>query len=706
MRLEATVRGGGSPRDKAKIYVCVAKKERGLLSALKEWIWKSHDAALWTNTDDAPTLPEERQQLSEMRLFLLPVTHRALLDEEVLLDVAYAKEKRIPILPIFMEEGLEEDFNRAFGNLQALSPYAKDLTAISFEEKLGKYLSSVLVSDETAQKIRQAFDAYIFLSYRKKDRALAQKLMRLIHENDFARDIAIWYDEFLVPGEDWSEAIAAALHKSRLFALAVTPNLLEEGNFVQAVEYPAALHAGKPIVAAEVEATDREALGRRFSGLPPVVKAESSALPEALLRALSGIAVRENDSDPVHNFFIGLAYLSGIDVERDPARALSLITASAESEVPEAMEKLSEMYQNGDGVARDYGASALWMEKLAELYRRQWEKERTEENYEALFSALEEAGGKRMELGDLRAAQRLGDGMRDLAEAAVSVFPQAERDLAYAHSFLGCAAQELGDLEEADACFYKYYVGISALVAKRETRSLRRELSDCYCRLGDLAQQRFDHTAATEWFEKYYALAKELAEEKGTALARRELMVACNRLGDVLQYDDTDRCEALYRTAYEAALSIAEGSEDATARRDLSVSYERMGDVAMAHEKWAEAREWYQKAYEISEELVREYGTVRVRRDLAIHSGQIARTWEEEEAFDEAKAWYRKGYVTASALAEETAFAECRREASVLRRDLDGIERRRELAQYLESEEFLRSIEEAVERAARENGEA
>jgi hypothetical protein len=133
MKLEATVKGGGSPRDKAKIYVCAAEKERGLLPTLAKWVWKSHDAALWMNTDDAPTSDREREALSEMRLFLLPVTHRALRDAEVLRDAAYAKEHRIPLLPLFMEEGLEEEFNRAFGNLQALSPYAKDLTAISFE---------------------------------------------------------------------------------------------------------------------------------------------------------------------------------------------------------------------------------------------------------------------------------------------------------------------------------------------------------------------------------------------------------------------------------------------------------------------------------------------------------------------------------------------------------------------------------------------
>ena len=64
--------------------------------------------------------------------------------------------------------------------------------------------------------------------------------MRLIHENKEFRDIAIWYDEFLVPGEGFNEAIVGAFRKSSLFAMAVTPHLEEEGNYVMRVEYPMA----------------------------------------------------------------------------------------------------------------------------------------------------------------------------------------------------------------------------------------------------------------------------------------------------------------------------------------------------------------------------------------------------------------------------------------------------------------------------------
>ena len=59
----------------------------------------------------------------------------------------HAMERHIPVLPILEEGGIERDFDKKCGNLQYLDP--------------------------------------------------------------FCRDIAIWYDEFLVPGEDFNDAIRA-----------------------------------------------------------------------------------------------------------------------------------------------------------------------------------------------------------------------------------------------------------------------------------------------------------------------------------------------------------------------------------------------------------------------------------------------------------------------------------------------------------------
>ncbi len=113
--------------------------------------------------------------------------------------------KHIPVLPFMMEEGLDILYatEEYFGEAQYLNPRSHDTTEIRYEEKLKNYLDSVLISDETARRIRTAFDAYIFLSYRKKDRKYANELMHLIHDIPNFRDIAIWYDEFLTPGENF-----------------------------------------------------------------------------------------------------------------------------------------------------------------------------------------------------------------------------------------------------------------------------------------------------------------------------------------------------------------------------------------------------------------------------------------------------------------------------------------------------------------------
>lgn len=45
-----------------------------------------------------------------------------------------------------------------------------------------------------------------------------------------------------------------------------------------------------------------------------------------LLDSVMKIAITSNDSDPEHNFLIGLAYFEGIDVEIDKERGIVLIT--------------------------------------------------------------------------------------------------------------------------------------------------------------------------------------------------------------------------------------------------------------------------------------------------------------------------------------------------------------------------------------------
>lgn len=372
-----------NPTGKPKVYfTCHPQDFDRAFEMICADIFASHDCAIYYTTDMGIDIPEENREtdLNCMNLFVMPVTFRLLREPNRAMDsdFRFAMERHIPVLPIMIESGIDEFYSAPdkFGALQYLNPFSSDLTEISYQEKLKNYLEAVLISDETAKRVREAFDASVFLSYRKKDRRLANELMRLIHSRDELRDIAVWYDEFLTPGESFKKNIDRMLHDSQLFTLLVTPNLLEEPNgkpnFVMGEEYPEVKkisnETGMPILPAEMEPTDKSALAEKFAGLPSCVNTNDETFLNELLQTLSGIAKRVNDDEPIHNYLIGLAYLEGIDVERNAERAYSLIQSAAESGLILAMEKMVDLLSTGTGCDYDFSKAVLWKKKVVDYY--------------------------------------------------------------------------------------------------------------------------------------------------------------------------------------------------------------------------------------------------------------------------------------------------------------------------------------------------
>ena len=213
-KLTYKTRGESSPQGKPRVYFCCHPKDFGrFFESISNDILKEQNCAVWYAKEvDTPRDEEFLDDLKQMQLFVMPVTTELLYTKNHAIDIEFpfAIEHHIPVLPLMQEGGLEEIFNQKCGDLQFLDKTKYDPTALPYEEKFKNYLSSILIGDELAERIRAEFDAYIFLSYRKKDRRHAQRLMRLIHRNDFCRDIAIWYDEFLTPGESFNDGIADA----------------------------------------------------------------------------------------------------------------------------------------------------------------------------------------------------------------------------------------------------------------------------------------------------------------------------------------------------------------------------------------------------------------------------------------------------------------------------------------------------------------
>lgn len=583
--LKFVTRGEQTAQDKQKVYFCAhpddyelyfKKISNEILDTLEKE--KNLNCAFFyledANTErDSDFLASLK---SKMNLFVMPVTKKLLTTENPALDIEFhfAIKSGIPVLPLMMEAGLEFLFNEKCGDLQFLDPNSRDATTISYEEKLTKYLTSILVSDELAQKIRKAFDAYIFLSYRKKDRFYAQELMSLIHKNDFCRDIAIWYDEFLIPGENFNQSIEDALNKSNLFALVVTPALLEKGydkngneceNYIVTTEYPQAKARAEAdrsfsILPAEIIPTNKKILSEKYQGIPSCVSASNeSALAQFLENALKGIALRQNNDDPEHNLFIGLAYLGGIDVEKNPERAVQLITSSAETGLPEAMDKLVSMHLSGELGKTDYDKAFEWEKKLVEKRRNIYNEKRDEES---AYNYLTE--------------------MRYFAEIIC---------------YLAGRSQEA---EEA----YKEMLDASTRIYRKFKKDWSlRMLSASYDGLGKIQSRNWDFWHARRFYTKSIRISKTLARKTGADADRFKLSVYYWHIGNLyLMNDLTNIARYYYRKALDISIKIANQTSTENDYSHLAMAY-----YTIAHASSKRRIEYLNAALEIWSRLAQEY---------------------------------------------------------------------------------------------------
>ena len=520
--------------------------------------------------------------LGGMNLFVIPVSFRLLTDgcRAFERDLAFAKMRNIPILPIMIDDGVDELYSSpaAFGERQYLSPHSTDTTGLAYGEKLKKYLGSVLVGTELAGRVRAAFDAYIFLSYRKKDRAYADRLMRIIHANPILRDIAIWYDEFLTPGESFRENIFKILDRADMFALLVTPSLLEDGNFVMTEEYPAAREAKKPILPMEMAETDRQSLSALYSDIPdPINPSDDGALCGGFSDLLFAKATEKNNS-PEHNFLIGLAYLEGIDVEVNRERAVELITSAAEAGLDEAMEKLYEMYYGGDGVALDYRAALYWIEQLYAL-----DLERYGEDHKETLNDLTILTLCSNNVGDYSLA--LSYGQKDY-EINRRLYGDEHTDTLCALANLAMVHYGLGEYQMALDTFEEVYEIRCRLFGRDDevTLAVLNNIGVCYNRL-------YEHGRALEISKEVYEAEARLfgEESKKAAKSLTNLAFSYGKTGDF------EKAISLGKKGYELLRRLFGDGHPETQRAMLNLAgfYQETGE----HERSLELNKLVYESY-------------------------------------------------------------------------------------------------------------
>lgn len=635
MKLQYKTRGMSDPKGKPKVYFSSHPEDFDeALPLITEDLLNHANCAVFYDEEIGSAGPADEEVediLKEMQLVVFAVSSKFIHEKNRAKDteLPLALKNHIPVLPIMLENGLGYEFSNNCAKIQVVPKYGNDPTAIPYDEVLQTFLDSVLVGDDLAEQVRDAFDAYVFLSYRKKDRKHAQRLMRLIHENKQFRDIAIWYDEFLVPGESFNEAIKDAFNKSSLFAMAVTPHLEEEGNYVMRVEYPMARNRKSKnddfeIIPVEMyesedgkEGEDWRIDQSHLKGKKDFEYQEISDLQDehrlremnkSFLDALERIAKKENDGSSRHRFFIGLAYLNGIDVEINQERALELLQGAADDPSPcmEATAKLADMYLNGEGVERDSAKAIFWQRKLASQYKAAYDENHDPDEHKGYGTAYFKALGKLSDMyRDFGAVQSAVDTAKEALafceelEQEVGIREQ-RRDKALILNRLGSLCRERGDLDLALDCYQKAVKIYEKLTAEIGTQRARRDLSISYERIGDICRKQGDLSAADSYYQKAKDIRVQLMKEAESAGSRRDYSAVLTKLGNVRKsWKQYAEAAQYYGEALAIDRVLMDEVKSPQAVDDYGVSLVKMGDIHKAEGRMDKAADCYEQAYRL-----------------------------------------------------------------------------------------------------------
>ncbi|MBQ7907248.1 MAG: tetratricopeptide repeat protein [Clostridia bacterium] len=685
-------RGGAKPQGKPRVlFACYQQDFDLYFDTISNELFKISDCTIYY-VSDYKAVPKSEDELdldfSLMNLVVFPITEGFLLKPSFARDtiLPFVENKHIPILPIFCEETTDKTlslYSKYFGNAQYLDKKSKDETAISYEDKLKRFVSSVLVGDETAKKIRESFDGYIFLSYRKKDRKYAKELMQLIHKNENCRDMAIWYDEFLVPGESFSDSISTALGKSKMFALVVTPNLVNEQNYISTVEFPMAKKSKKNILPAELVKTDAKLLKQQYDGIPPKIDPrDKSAFDTAIEKALEGVERMSKAGVPDHDYLIGLAYMGGVDVEVDTQRAITLIESAANAGVYEAILKMADIYSNGEGVKRDYQLAIKWLEKAVKRAKQIYKAKKDADSLFDYADSCMRLGACQNSMGKTgKAIATCKEGIK-ACQQAIGKFKGSNSEMALASSILlgrlidslGRIYMKSGKLKDARACY------TDSLKIREKNRKIlsfdgANDLSDYYnlyeianshASLGEIAigQGRLNDAQAS--YQDAIGYYLDAIKIKGEDDVRNSLSIAYNKVASIWRAAGEFRvAESYFKKSIEVAEDSVREFGSIAALENLAISNNDLGELYNYQGRSVQGRPYFEKALRIFEKLARETATPYAKRELATAYNNMGATYQDEGRQKESESCYLKNMEICEALVKEVGTIEDQRSLGI-----------------------------------------
>ncbi len=368
------------------------------------------------------------------------------------------------------------------------------------------------------------------------------------------------------------------------------------------------------------------------------------------------------EDDPQHNFFIGLAYLNGIDVEVNHERAVEMISDAAKDGLTEAISKLADMYWVGDGVDRDYATSVEWQEKLTWKLSFRYRNDKSQANATAFMQALLKLADNCCTLGQMDKAWNVYKQLFDLAEAASkeSATPENLLFLASAYERMGEWQMEVYKKPDDAICNYQESIKIREKIQViRQADSGAIELAICYRWLGvyQVAGKKYDE--ALHSYEKSLEICRYLEEDKRSSAYSNLIAGILYGMGKIHSAKRSyQKAQELYDQSLCLYKSISEEARTLQSKRNVSICNSGIGDLHFFQHDCDVALEYYMKSLAVSHELVTKRGLPEDKRDLAYDYESIGMAYRRMGENKRATEYRMKAIKLRAVLAAESAHHE------------------------------------------------
>jgi len=611
------------------------------------------------NPDAAIDAEQLQNELSTNHLLVIFVTLdmlQSVTPGELPVEYRIAKELHVPIFPILNDDGL---FNLYNEKLEPTHCIVK--LDIEYRVKLKAQMETLLVSEEIIAQVKEkAFTATVFASYRKEELSEVRRFMKAFHDLEGFESISVWYDYFLRAGRYFDSDIKEAITNSDALVLVVTPDLATEGNYVQRLEYPFAQEIRKPVVPVEAVPTSHEQFYNLYPNAGCPIPLNDAIALQAAFHKTVGASALANQLDSERSYLLGIAYLKGINVERDFDRAIRLLSVATKEYTTasiDAANQLASIYANGTGTNIDFDTALLWHQKTLAIQEKVLGDGHpdTTVTYNNIANIYENQGDYAKAL----------EWCQNNLEICEKVFGVEHLNTASIYNNIALIYSRQGDFDKAVEWYQKalsiyekvlgrehLYTATSynniALMYFRQADYVKalewhqKDLEICEKVLGDehpdtaaaynniarVYEKQGDFTKALEWYQKALVICKKVLGKEHPYTA-----TACNNIALVCHYQENyDKALELNQEALEIREKVLgkEHPYTATTYNNIALVYHCQGN--------------YDKALELNQEAlkIREKVLGKEHPDTGITYNNIAGVYDSLGNYDKALEWYQK----------------------------------------------------------------